>query len=233
MSYSTGPGGYGGPPQPSNPGYSPQSPSYGAAPAPGPGKSLPFYLNIGVVALGVISFFLGFAPYIGGTSAEFGGESISVSSSTNFFMTNGLLSIALLLAAALVAALGMLPKQEIHEGVVASLSIVGFISLLFQLISLPGEVKLGFGLIIVLVTSFLQSALAVAALLFSAGVIKPPQPKQPQYGYYNQGGYGQLPQQPGQQSQPQQPYYGGGPAPGSYPPPPPSQPQQPQQPQQW
>jgi hypothetical protein len=233
MTYSSGPGGYGGPPQgpqgPSAPGYGPQSQAYGAAAGQGESKGLPFYFNVGVIALGVLSFFLGFAPYISGTSAEFGGESISVSSSMNFFMTNGLLSISLLLVGALVAAFGLLPKQEIHEGVVSSLSVVGFISLLCQLISLPGEVKLGFGLILVLVLSFLQSALAIAALLFSTGVIKPPQPKQPQYGYYGAqgGGYGQP-----QQSQPQQPYYGGGPGPGSYQQqPPPSQP--PQQHNPW
>ena len=60
MTYSTGPGGYGGPPQgPSTPGYGPPAPGYGAAPAPGEGKGLPFFLHIGVIALGVISFFRG------------------------------------------------------------------------------------------------------------------------------------------------------------------------------
>ncbi|MBV9514530.1 MAG: DUF5336 domain-containing protein [Mycobacteriaceae bacterium] len=229
MSYSN-PGGYGGPPQgPSTAGYGPQSAGYGAPPEQGQGRGLPFYLNIGVVVLGVLSFFLGFTPYISGASAEFGGESVSVSSSTNFFMTNGLISTSLLLAAALVAALGMLPKHEIHEGVVASLSVVAFISLLFQLISLPSAAKVGFGLIIVLITSFLQAALAVTALLFSADIIKPPAPKQPQYGYYGQGAYG--PQQPLPQGQPQQPYYGAAPGSGPYPQAPPSQPQQPHS--QW
>jgi Family of unknown function (DUF5336) len=228
MSYST-PGGYGGPPQgPSTPGYGPQTPDYGAAPEPSQGKGLPFYLNVGVVALGVLSFFLGFTPYISGATASFGGQSFSVNTATNFFMTNGLVSTSLLLVAALVAALGMLPKQDIHEGIVSSLSVVGFVSLLFQMINLPSEAKLGFGLIIVLVTSFLQAGLAIGALLFSSGIIKPPAPKQPQYGYYGQGGYGQpQPQQPLPQSQPQQPYYPGPPAAGSYPPPPPSQPPQP------
>ena len=132
----------------------------------------------------------------------------------------------LLLVAACITALGMLPKQEIHEGAAASLSVVGFVSLLFQLVSLPGEAKLGIGLIIVLITSFVQAALAITALLFSSDIIKPPAPKQPQYGYYGQGGYGQ-PQPPPSSppSQPQQPYYGAAPGPGSYPPPPPSQPQ--------
>jgi Family of unknown function (DUF5336) len=230
MTYST-PGGYGPPHGPSTPGYGPQSPGYGAPPAgedsqgKGSTAGLPFYFNIGVVVLGVLNFFLGFLPYISGASAEFAGESISVSSSANFFMTNGLVSTSLLLVAGLVAAVGMLPKQDIHEGAVASLSVVGFVSLLFQLVSLPGEAKLGIGLIIVLITSFVQAALAITALLFSSDIIKPPAPKQAQYGYYGQGGYGQ-PQPPSSPpSQPQQPYYGAGPGPGSYPPPPPSQPQ--------
>jgi hypothetical protein len=238
MTYSTGPANYGGPPQgPGTSAYGQQSPGYGAAPAPreGPrqGKGLPFFLHIGVIALGVISFLLGFMPYISGSSAQLGGESISISASFDFFETNGVLSISLLLAAALVAALGMLPKQEIHEGVVASLSIVGFVSLLFQMVALPGEANIGFGLIIVLVTSFLQTVIAIAALLFAAGVIKPPQPsQQPLYGYYGQaGGYGQPPQQPAQPPPPQQPYYGGVPAQGSYPQSPPSPPPQPHN--QW
>lgn len=235
MTYSTGPGNYGGPPQgPSTPSYGQQPPAgYGAAPAPREGKGLPFFLHVGVIALGIISFLLGFMPYISGSSAQFGGESISISASFDFFETNGVLSISLLLAAALVAALGMLPKQEIHEGVVASLSIVGFVSLLFQMVTLPGEANLGIGLIIVLVTSFLQAAAAIAALLFAAGVIKPPQPSQPpQYGYYGQaGGYGQPPQQPAQPTAPQQPYYGGAPSQGSYPQSPTSPPPQPHN--QW
>ena len=228
MTYPTDPGNYGGPPQgASTPGYGQPSPGYGAAPAPREGKGMPFFAHIGVIALGLISFSLGFTPYISGSSAQFGGESISISASFNFFETNGVLSISLLLAAALLAALGMLPKQQIHEGVVASLSIVGFVSLLFQMVALPGEANIGFGLIIVLITSFLQAALAIAALLFAAGVIKPPQPsQQPQYGYYGQAGpYGQPPQQA---PPPQQPYYGAAPAPGSYPQSPPSSPQPPQ-----
>ena len=230
MSYSN-PGGYGGPPQgPSTPGYGPQ-PAPGPA-GPGspagqgsPARGMPFYFNIGVVVLGVLNFLLGFLPYISGATASFGGQSVSVNSSANFFQTTGLVSTSLLLAAALVAGLGMLPKQDTHDAVVTSLSVVGFFSLLFQLVSLPGEAKTGIGLIIVLITSFIQAALAITALLFAADIIKPPAPKPPQYGYYGQAGYGQ-PQQPSPPSQPQQPYYGAAPGPGSYPPPP-------SQPPQW
>src|SRR6201997_3783801 len=221
MTYSN-PGGYGGPPQgPSTPGYGPQPP-----PGPaGPGKGMPFYFDIGVVVLGVLNFLLGFLPFISGATAQFGGESVSVNSSVNFFGTPAVVSISLLLVAPLVAGLGMLQKQEIHEGVVTSLSVVGFVSLLFQLVALPSAAKVGIGLIIVLITSFIQAALAITALLFAADIIKPPAPKPPQYGYYGQGGYGQPQPPTSPLTQPQQPYYGAAPGPGSYPPPPPSQPQ--------
>ena len=231
MSYSSGPGGYGGPPQgpqgPSTPGYGPQSQAYGAAPGPSEAKGLPFYFNIGVIALGVLNFFVGFAPY-----AKINTSGIDVEipgASSNFFQNIGIVSISLLLAAAVIAGLGMLPKQSINEVTVSGLSLVGFLSALFQLIAMPQGMSVGLGLILVLVLSFLQSALAIAALLFTSGIIKPPQPSQPQYGYYGPGGgYGQPPQS---QPQQQQPYYGGGPGPGSYQQPPPSQP--PQQHNQW
>lgn len=231
MTYSSGPGGYGGPPQGQpSPGYGP--PSQGFSAAPGQGKGLPFYLDIGVAALGILSFFLGFAAFAN-EDKGYTGDGVFASSSMSFFDNIGLgvgvIGLAVLLAAALVAAFSLLPAQRENGPVVAGLSVTGFISLLFLLIGLSEGANAGIGLILVLITSFLQAALAVAVLLFSAGVIKPPAPKQPQYGYYGpaSGGYG--PQQPLQQGQPQQPYYGA-PAPGSYQQPP-SQP--PQQHNQW
>ncbi len=228
MTYSSGPGGYGGPPQgPPNPGYGP--PSQGAA--PGQGRGLPFYLNISIVALGILSFFLGFTAFAN-EDKGYTGDGVFGSSSMNFFDNIGLgvgvIGLAVLLAAALIAAFSLLPAQKENGPVVAGLSVTGFLSLLFLLIGLSAGANAGIGLILVLITSFLQAALAVAVLLFSAGVIKPPAPKQPQYGYYGpaSGGYGPQLQPP--QQAPQQPYYGG-PAPGSYQQAPPSQPPQ----QQW
>ncbi|MGE5695986.1 MAG: DUF5336 domain-containing protein [Candidatus Sericytochromatia bacterium] len=229
MTYSSGPGGYGGPPQgPASQGYGPQSQGLGAG--PGQSKGLPFYLDLGVVVLGILSFFLGFAAFAN-EDKGYTGDGVFGKQSMSFFDNIGLgvgvIGLAMLLAAALIAAFSLLPAQRENGPVVAGLSVTGFISLLFLLIGLSAGANAGIGLILVLVTSFLQAALAVAVLLFSAGVIKPPAPKQPQYGYYGpaSGGYG--PQQPLQQGQPQQPYYGG-PAPGSYQQPP-SQPPQ----QQW
>lgn len=240
MTYSTGPGGFAETPQGAGgQGYGQPAPGYGAAPTQGRGKGLPFFLNLGVIALGVISFFLGFAPYVTEDKDYSGHDSRD---SANFFLNVagsgvGIVALTVLLAAALVAAFALLPKQEQHGVVVAALSVTGFVSLLFLLFGISGPVKAGLGLIFVLITSFVQAAAAVVGLLLESGVIKPPQPRQAQYGgYYGQPGYGQP--------QPQQPYYGAG-APGapgttpSYQPPPsqplpqqppPSQPQPPQNP---
>src|SRR5271157_4405098 len=135
------------------------------------------------------------------------------------------------MAAALVAAFGMLPKQSGNEPVVAGLSVAGFVSLLMLLIGLVDTVEAGVGLILVLVSSFLQASLAVGCVLLSAGVVK--SGSSAQYGYGGQGAYGspqtyqpQQSYQPGpyQQQpyqpqpyppQPQAPYYGT--APGSAP----------------
>ena len=242
MTYSSGPGGpggYGGPPQPPSSypgGFGPQPQGYGAAPAQG--KGLPFYLSLGVVVLGILSFFLGFASFAK-EDEGYSGDGVFGSSSMSFFDNIGLgvgvIGLAALLAAALIAGFSLLPEQRENGPVVAGLSVTGFISLLFLLIGLSAGANAGIGLILVLITSFLQAALAVAVLLFSAGIIKPPAPKPPQYGYYGpaSGGYGpQQQQQPLQQGQPQQPYYGGGgPASGPYQQGPPSQP--PQQHNQW
>jgi Family of unknown function (DUF5336) len=233
MTYSTGPGGYGGAGQgPNSPPYTTQPGGYAAptqafsapstanaASAPstpgqpaGQGKSLPFYLNIAVAALGAINFLLG-----------------------GFTETFFLPGLGLLLAAAAVAGFAMLPKQAALDVVVAGLTITGFMSLLFAFVGPDnGLINASMGFILVLVLAFVQSALAIAVLLFASEILKPPQPgpkQQPHYGYYGQG-YGQ-PGAPtagyGQPNQPHQPYYGGA-AGQTYQPP--SQQQQPQQPQQ-
>jgi Family of unknown function (DUF5336) len=226
MTYSSGQGGYGGPPQGPGPqGYGPQG--YGPAPGPAQSKGLPFFLNLGVIALGILSFLLGFATYAKLGTNVIAGVALP---DPNFFQSDtGVVSISLLLSAAVIAALGLLPKASTMECVVAGLSVTGFVSLLFLLINFPTGVSAGAGLILVMITGFLQSAFAIAVLLFSADIVKPPAPQQPQYGYYGPGGgYGQQPQQ---QPSPQQPYHSGGPGSGSYQQGPPSQPRQ--QHNQW
>ncbi len=209
MTYSTGPGGYdvpsqSGPPQ----AYGQQTPSYGVSPGagsgpaagPGSGRGLPFFLNVGVIVIGVLSFLLGFTPYASASEDLSGFEGDSV----NFFQNQGpgVVGLGLLLAAALIAGFGMLPKQPDNEAVVAALSVAGFLVLLFMLIGLVG-LDAGVGLLLVVIASFIQAALAIAVMLAAAGIIKSaPSGQSAQYGSYGQGGgYGQ-PQAGYGQSQP-------------------------------
>lgn len=221
MTYSTG--GYGYPSQDPNTGGFGASPGYGGGSPGGPGKGLPFFLNIGVVALGVLSFLLGFAPFAevdkDAPGSLFSEDRESFSFFFNFVGGAGVIGLSLVLAAALIAAFGLVPKQSPHESVVAGLSLTGFLTLLFVMIGIGPGLQIGIGLILVLIISFIQAALAIAGLMFAGGVIKQSSPSQyggygqssygqPQSGGYgqSQGGYGQQsppPSQPQPQAQPQ------------------------------
>jgi len=224
MTYSTDSGGYGVPPQnPNLGGYGAPVPSYpNASSGTGAGRGLSFLFALGVVILGVLSFCLGFMPY----EKQSATGQLPAKSSVNFFDNVGLgvgvTGLALLLAAALVAAFGMLPRQSASEPVVAGLSVAGFVSLLMLLIGLVDTVEAGVGLILVLVSSFLQASLAVGCVLLSAGVVK--SGSSAQYGYGGQGAYGSP-----QTFQPQQSYQPQSYQPGPYQ----QQPYRPQKPQPY
>jgi hypothetical protein len=210
MSYPTGGSGYSGPaPTPSS------APSFGQ-PAPGgagsgapesSAKGLPFYLTVGVAALGVISFLLGFTPYV---SVQ------AVSTSRDFFETGGLTPLlALLLLSAIFAGLSLLPTQK-WAGAAAAAATAGLLGLLFQSFNLGDGASLAWGAWVVLFLALVQTVAAVAAVLFEAGILTPPVPKPviPQTGFGalgGPGGYGQQPSygggQPAQASQPSQPSY--------------------------
>jgi hypothetical protein len=78
-----------------------------------------------VTLLGVLSFFLGFAPYAKVSSTG----SLSTDSSFNFFDNSsggpGVAGLAVLLATAFVAGFGLLPRQPANESIVAGLSLAG------------------------------------------------------------------------------------------------------------
>jgi hypothetical protein len=121
----------------------------------------------------------------------------------------GLAVIACLLAA-LLAAVGLLPKAKTHLGVVAAISVLGLLQTLTEIVDTPSAVDVKWGMYVILAFALFEAAAATVALLFEAGVITPPAPRpkydpyQQQYGQYGQ--YGQ--QQYGQQPYGQQPYYG-------------------------
>ena len=141
------------------------------------------------------------------------------------FFTPTLLDLGVVasLLGALVAGFGLVPKQKPAPALVAVLSVLGFLLAIAILLTAPAGVKIEWGLYLIIAFSVVQAIVAVAALLFDAGVIASPAPKpryeqQQQYGQYGGPGpyYGQ-PHQPGPQHQPGQqlrpgypPPYGGG-----------------------
>ncbi|MCX4097061.1 DUF5336 domain-containing protein [Nocardia sp. alder85J] len=241
MSYPTGGSGYSGPaptPGPSSaPGYG-QQPA-GAAPintsasAPDGAKGLPFYLTIGVTALGIVNFLLGFLKF---QSYDLSYRPTDISDKDlDLFQQGGFAALVVLLVAGLVAGISLLPKQNGNRAVVAAASVAGFLAVLFQALDLEPAFTLSGAAWALIVLAFVQAATAVVALLFESGLLSAPAPKPaaPQGGYGAPGGgypqqppsYGAAPQygqaQPGQQPSPygqygQQQYaaqpaqYGGG-----------------------
>jgi len=171
MTYWTGSGRYQAPPPNPDPqAYGPQPPTYNNPPSLSGDTRLSSLLTVGVIILGVLSFGLGAMPY---AQASVTGQ-LPATNSENFFDNTGLgvglIGLALLLAAALVAAFGMLPRQPGTAAVVAGLSVAGFVSLVSLLLGLDA-VEAGVGLILALVSSVLQAALAVGSVLLSSGIV--------------------------------------------------------------
>ena len=129
------------------------------------------------------------------------------------------MAVVAALVAGLIAAASLLPKQKAPIGVIAAVALLSFLLTLAEIIQKPEGVSIGWALWAVIVLTFLQSAVAIGALLLDAGILKAPVPKpkyeqQPNYGPY--GGqpnqyYGQhAPHQGGQQRAPYPGQYGGG-----------------------
>lgn len=174
---------------PAGPGLPPAPP----VPSPGglAGKPLPQLLSIAVLVLGVVNFLLGFAPFAKVTT--FSDTPLTQSSFEGGYPV---IALALLLVGGLLAGLSVLPGQD-HQATAAVTSLVGFVVALFFLFTLSEGVSLAWGGILNLVLAFVQAALAVAALLFTLGLLRAPAPRPAGY--------------------PAQPY--GAPAPGYGPPP--------------
>ncbi|WP_181719455.1 DUF5336 domain-containing protein [Nocardia gipuzkoensis] len=218
MSYPTGGSGYN-TPTPSAP--SSQSPATGGASAGSSAtgsdaKGLPFFLVVGVAALGVINFLLGFLPFLGTKPIDFGGRTVGTPESANLFeVASGSPLLGLLLLGGLLAGLSLLPKQN-WIGVAAAASTAGFLALLFQSFNFGEGSELKAGAFILLALAFVQAAVAIAATLFEAGVLKAPAPRPATApSGFGQGGYGQQQPSYGQQSygqgQPGQSGYGASP----------------------
>ncbi|WP_406266376.1 DUF5336 domain-containing protein [Nocardia sp. NBC_00881] len=215
MSYPTGGSGYNqpAPSAPSTQGPSAGGASSGSSATGSPdAKGLPFFLAVGVAALGVINFLLGFLPFLGSKPVDFGGTRVSSPESAKLFeVASGSPLLGLLLLGGLLAGLSLLPKQS-WIGAAAAASTAGFFALLFQSFNFGEGTVLKWGAYVVLVLAFAQAAVAVGALLFEGGILKAPAPRPATPSGFGQGGYGQQQFGQGQpsfgQSPPNQPGYG-------------------------
>jgi hypothetical protein len=196
MTYSPGSPGY--PPAPPTTQFAAPTQQFGKAAevADGPSK-LPLYLTAAVAALGLAVYLSNFGP-------------LFTASGTDFFSPLSLdLGVLTAVLAALLAAVSLLPKQANRIALAAVLSVLAFLLVIAVVITAPSGVSIGWGLYLIVAFTAVQAVVAVAALLFDAGVITPPAPRpkyeQQQYGQY--GGPGPFYGQPGQHA----PHQGGGP----------------------
>jgi hypothetical protein len=174
-------------------------------------SALPVYLTAGVFALGLLIFLSTFFPLF----------AVNV----DFFRPAQLdLGVVAALLAGLLAGVSLLPKQKASPAVVAVLSVLGFLLVIAIVLTSPEGVSLDVGLYLIIAFTVLQAIIAVAVLLFDAGVITPPAPRpkyEQQYGqygapYYGPPQHGGPPQQGPAQQRPGYPSpYGG--YPGSAP----------------
>ena len=153
-----------------------------AAPAAeGPSK-LPVYLTAAVAALGLAVYLSSYGPLF--------------AASADFFTPTLLdLGVVAALLAGLIAGVGLVPKQKSAPALVAVLSVLGFLLVIAIVLTAPQGVEIEWGLYLIIAFSVVQAIVAVAVLLFDAGVIAPPAPKpryeqQQQYGQY--GGPGRV-----------------------------------------
>lgn len=186
---------------PATPGYpAPQQPGGYSGPA-GPGPSAgtgkpPTYLTAAVVGLGLAAYLASFGPLlsINTEMGPFGGAQFTASGLSYWTVAT--------LIAALLAAVGLLPRQpRTYTAVIAVTAVLALLLVIGQVINRPSAVSVGWALWLVLLFTLLQAAAAVTALLFETGVLTA-QARRPRYDQYGQYGpppgyYGQ-PGAPGQ-----------------------------------
>lgn len=222
MTYPPGSPGYPHAQPPANQ-YSAPTQQFGKLGQPAPAaegpSQLPVYLTAAVAALGLAVYLSSFGPLF--------------TAGADFFRPTLLdLGVVASMLAALIAGAGLLPKQRALPALVAVLSVLGFLLVIAIVLTAPDGVSIDWGLYLIIAFTVLQALIAVAVLLFDAGVITPPAPRpkyEEQYGQYGGPGapyYGQLqhggpPQQGRQQQRPGYPsqyggYPGGGPSSGGF-----------------
>lgn len=180
--------------------------------AAGPSK-LPFFLLAAVAALGLLVYLFSFGEVFTIESTDFPQMGSASGTSQGVVM-----AVVAALLSGLLAATSLLPKQKPPIGVIAAIAVLSFLLVIAEVIQKPEGVSIGWALYVLIVLTFVQSAVAIGALLLDAGIISAPAPKpkyerQPNYGPYGQPNqyYGQhAPHQGAQQRPPYPGQYGGG-----------------------
>lgn len=172
-----------------------------ATAAAGPSK-LPVFLLAGVAALGLLVYLFSFGDVFTIQSTDFPQMGSASGTSQGVVM-----AVIAALVSGLIAGASLLPKQKASVAVIAAIAVLSFLLTLAEIIQKPEGVSIGWALYAVIVLTFLQSAVAIGALLLDAGIISAPVPK-PKYDRQpnNYGPYGQPSQYYGQH----QPHQGGG-----------------------
>jgi len=176
------------------------------------------YLTAVVAGLGLAIYLTSFGPLFTISSTDFPG--LADLSGASFGLE---LAVVASLLAGLLAGVSLLPKQRAYVAVVAVFAVVALLLVIAEVIDTPSGASIGWALYLIIAFSVVQAIVAVAVLLFDAGIITPPVPRpkyeQPQqygqYGapgpYYGQPHHGGPPQHAPQQQRPGYPsQYGGG-----------------------
>ena len=158
--------------QPSAQAHAPAAPA--AAAAAGPNK-LPFILLAATAVLGLLVYLFSFGDVFTIESTDFPQMGSATGTSQGVVM-----AVVAALVAGLIAAASLLPKQRAPIGVIAAVAVLSFLLTLAEIIQKPEGVSIGWALYAVIVLTFLQSAVAIGALLLDAGILKAPVPK-PKY----------------------------------------------------
>jgi hypothetical protein len=185
-----------------------------AAITPSGPSRLPFILLTAVAVLGLLVYLFSFGDVFTIESSDFPQMGSASGTSQGVVM-----AVVAALVSGLIAGASLLPRQKAPIGVIAAVALLAFLLVLAEVVQKPEGVSIGWALYVLIFLTFLQSAVAIGALLFDSGIIKAPVPKpkheqQPNYGPYGQPSqyYGQhgAPQGQGQQRPPYPGQYGGG-----------------------
>ena len=151
-------------------------------------SKLPSYLASAIAAIGFLVYLASFGPQL--------------DAGTEYFISPFRvdLAVAASVLAALVAGVGLLPKQTARPALVVVLSLLSFLLVTSMMLTAPSAVTIAWGMYLVAAFTAVQALVGVWALLLDAGVITAPAARpsyeQPQYGQYPGAYYGQPSGQP-------------------------------------